>query len=78
MAKISYHYFFFRNITISRFFVMLILLLCLRSTKTNPVFTILDHITNKHNIQIKQNSALFSRLTIGIFSRNIQEMNEQI
>ncbi len=30
MAKISYHY-FFRNITISRFFVMLILLLCLSS-----------------------------------------------
>ncbi len=30
MAKISYHY-YFRNITISRFFVMLILLLCLSS-----------------------------------------------
>ncbi len=30
MAKISYHN-FFRNITISQFFVMLILLLCLSS-----------------------------------------------
>ncbi len=31
------------------------------------------HITNTHNIQIKQTCALFSG-TIGIFSRNIQEI----
>ncbi len=36
MAKMSYHYFFFfRNITISRFFVMLILLLSEQCSQNN-------------------------------------------
>ncbi len=50
-----------KNYYISLFYI------CYKKIKTKR------HIINIHNIQIKQDSALFSG-TIGIFSRSIQEI----
>ncbi len=76
MAKISYHY-FFRNITISRFFVMLILQFCLSSVaKIISLFRALEcnlvassHSRKKTKVSATQKvSLLFNNRNVRLIS----------